>query len=278
MKPAGLACLAALFAAASAGAQMEVASLAPVADATLYESDGTNEFANGSGQQIFCGRTGGNLARRALLRFDPSNVIPAGSVVNNATLTLWLTNTPVGAQTVSLHRLEAVWSEGPTAPGGGEGQGAPATTGDATWFYSTLPSIPWAEVGGTFVAEASASCAVDQLGPYVWESAELTADVQAWVNGSTNNGWLILGKESTFPTAKRFASREHLEPSLRPVLVVEFTPPGCAGDWDHDGDTDSDDVVQFFGAWETGEGDVDGDSDSDSDDIVTFFASWDSGC
>jgi serine protease len=54
--------------------------------------------------------------------------------------------------------------------------------------------------------------------------------------------------------------------------------PGCTGDWDQDGDADSDDVLAFFSAWETGDADADGDSDSDSDDIVVFFASWDAGC
>lgn len=54
----------------------------------------------------------------------------------------------------------------------------------------------------------------------------------------------------------------------------------CIGDSDCDGDTDSDDVVVFFGAWDNGEagGDSDGDGDADSDDIIIFFNSWDSGC
>ncbi len=54
----------------------------------------------------------------------------------------------------------------------------------------------------------------------------------------------------------------------------------CVGDSDCDADTDSDDIVVFFAAWENGEpaGDVDNDEDTDSDDIITFFASWESGC
>ena len=52
----------------------------------------------------------------------------------------------------------------------------------------------------------------------------------------------------------------------------------CPGDWDEDGDTDSDDIVQFFGAWDSGEADVDSDADTDSDDIIAFFFSWDGGC
>lgn len=54
----------------------------------------------------------------------------------------------------------------------------------------------------------------------------------------------------------------------------------CLGDADCDGDTDSDDIIVFFGAWDIGElqADVDGDSDTDSDDVIVFFTSWDAGC
>jgi len=52
----------------------------------------------------------------------------------------------------------------------------------------------------------------------------------------------------------------------------------CPADWDCDGDTDSDDIILFFGNWDSGEGDADGDGDSDSDDVVFFFGRWDSGC
>lgn len=54
----------------------------------------------------------------------------------------------------------------------------------------------------------------------------------------------------------------------------------CVGDADCDADTDSDDILTFFAAWDNGEsgGDVDDDQDTDSDDIITFFASWETGC
>lgn len=54
--------------------------------------------------------------------------------------------------------------------------------------------------------------------------------------------------------------------------------PSCPGDWDQDGDADSDDIILFFLEWESGEADIDADLDSDSDDIIHFFGSWDGGC
>jgi len=60
----------------------------------------------------------------------------------------------------------------------------------------------------------------------------------------------------------------------------EATLSICIGDADCDQDTDSDDIVAFFTAWDQGEpgGDADADGDTDSDDIIAFFAAWDSGC
>lgn len=56
--------------------------------------------------------------------------------------------------------------------------------------------------------------------------------------------------------------------------------PTCPGDFDGDLDADSDDILAFFAAWDTGDlaADMDADSDTDSDDIIVFFTSWDAGC
>jgi len=54
---------------------------------------------------------------------------------------------------------------------------------------------------------------------------------------------------------------------------------GCPADYDGDLDTDSDDVVAFFGDWDQGFicADVDRDGDTDADDVAAFFAPWDNG-
>jgi hypothetical protein len=63
------------------------------------------------------------------------------------------------------------------------------------------------------------------------------------------------------------------------IDILHFAAPQtCTGDWDNDGDTDSDDIIAFFADWDAGSGDTDGDADSDSDDIIEFFTSWDTGC
>jgi hypothetical protein len=50
----------------------------------------------------------------------------------------------------------------------------------------------------------------------------LVADVQAWVNGTTNNGWLLRGNEAATQTVKRFLTRESVSP---PSLAVNWTRP-----------------------------------------------------
>ncbi len=62
--------------------------------------------------------------------------------------------------------------------------------------------------------------------------------------------------------------------------LLRFSDWFCHADRDHSGAVDSDDIIAFFGAWDSGEvgGDYDGDGDNDSDDIVLFFVDWDTGC
>ncbi len=61
-----------------------------------------------------------------------------------------------------------------------------------------------------------------------------------------------------------------------PTVKIVFN--GCISDWDQDGDSDSDDITQFFADFENGESDFDQDGDTDSDDIIAFFAAFEAGC
>jgi hypothetical protein len=48
-----------------------------------------------------------------------------------------------------------------------------------------------------------------------------------WLRGPRRNfGWILLGDETTPQNVKSFASREELDPSLRPVLEVIYRLPG----------------------------------------------------
>jgi len=203
-------------------AKANVVNLNPTKDNSIY-SDLTGN-SNGSGDGVFAGRNSLGGLRRGFLAFDLSS-IPAGSLINSVSLTLVLSQSNSGTAIVSLHRVNADWGEGTS---NGTGQGAPATAGDATWLRRFFNTTSWTTPGGDFVATPSASQSVSGLNPYVWSSAGLTSDVQAWrASPSSNFGWILIGDEGLNNTAKKFGSRESGTP---PVLSVDFTPhaPGAA--------------------------------------------------
>ncbi len=195
-------------------------------DNTLVEI-ANGSLSNGSGDYFFAGRTGqgaGSDRRRGLLAFDLSGIAP-GSVINSVSLTLYMNQALSGPFGVSLHTVSQDWGEGASNASGEEGPGATASAGDATWTHTFSPSSTWTNPGGDFNAVASAIQSVGATtGLYIWTSAGMAADVQAWVdNPSSNFGWLLRGDESDTFTARRFASSENTTASFRPLLTIDFT-------------------------------------------------------
>ncbi|MHC4413948.1 MAG: multicopper oxidase domain-containing protein [Planctomycetota bacterium] len=202
-------------------------------DNTLYE-DADGDLSNGIGEHLFAGRTlqgPGDDKRRGLVAFDLAGSIPAGSTVNSVTLTLRMSRSnQAGNENVSVHRVLSDWGEGASDAGGQEGSGAAAEPGDATWIHTFWDTQLWSSAGGDFVGGASATTNVGGNGSYGWTSAQMVADVQAWVDDpGSNYGWIVVGNESTAPTAKRFDSQQNSQQSRRPKLTVDFTPPADTG-------------------------------------------------
>lgn len=198
--------------------------LGAVADNTLYQ-DSSGLTSNGQGASFFAGLTALDELRRGLLRFDFS-AIPAGSTVTTVTLTLTCTRSISLAEDVSLHRSLASWGEGASNALGEGGRGAPAQPGDATWLHRFSDSAAWTNIGGDFESVASATTSVAGNGQYAWSSPGMVSDVQAWLDGaSSNQGWFVLGAESITGSAKRFATRENEDASMRPSLAVTYVIP-----------------------------------------------------
>lgn len=199
-------------------------SIMPSKDNTLYEYDpAEGDHSNGAGFHFFAGENAMGELRRGVLAFDIAASIPPGSTITAVSLSMNMSMTPAGAETVELHKLLADWGEGTSHAPMGEGDGAPATPNDATWRHRFFDTIFWTTQGGDFSAIVSASQSVGGIGQYTWSSAQMIVDVQSWVNDPASNfGWLVLGNESTAATAKRFDTRESASP---PVLTIEFTLP-----------------------------------------------------
>ena len=196
----------------------------PSKDNTLYEYDpAEGDTSNALGLHFFAGETGMGELRRGVIAFDIAGHIPAGSTVTAVSLSMNMSRTAVEtARTVELHKLLADWGEGTSDAPGEEGDGAPATSNDATWRHRFFDTIFWTNEGGDFSATVTASQSVGAIGQYTWTSAQMVADVQEWLDNPANNfGWLVLGDESTIATAKRFDTRESASP---PVLTIQYIP------------------------------------------------------
>lgn len=204
-----------------AGADTVVIS--PSRDNTLIE-DAAGAVSNGSGSSVFAGNISQGTARRAVLFFDVAAHIPPGAAVDTVELRLHLSGAGGAAEAiVTLHRLLADWGEGASSAGGGSG--AASAPGDATWIHTFYSNQFWTSPGGDFDPVASASAVVGNLGLFVWSDPRMTMDVQSWLDGvEPNHGWLLRGDETRVSTVRQFDSRENPEASVRPVLVVEYTP------------------------------------------------------
>ena len=133
--------------------------------------------------------------------FDISSV-PSGATVGSVSLSLNMSRSRSGGQTISVHKLTADWGEGSSASFGGSG--ASPASNDATWVHRFFSSTSWS-------------------------SAPMVTDVQAWVDASaTNFGWLLKGNESSQQTVKKFDSGGNSVPSNRPALSITYSVPDSA--------------------------------------------------
>ncbi len=264
--------------------QADVVTIDACKDNSLYEffpEKGEIAHSNAKGSYLFAGETIGSSRRRALLAYDIAGAVPAGSTINSATLNLTVSRMSSESQPITVHRASNSWGEGSSMAIGNEGQGVDATTGDATWVSRFHPSVPWATPGGDF-ADAGPTFVVAGVGSYSFSHAALAGDVQAWLDGASNFGWIIVGNESAPGSSMRFGSRENIDPASRTTLTIDFTPPApaCIGDYNQDGGIDGSDVQAFFTDWEAGldVADVNQDGGVDGGDTQFFFEHWEAGC
>lgn len=227
MKPSFSSSIALLALSPFATAQLRWAIVPPSADVTLYSESGS--VANGAGQNTFLGATSTGDVRRTLLRFDLASVVPAGSILVQGTLVLTVDQGSTTEQPCSLHRVLAIWREGPTDPADEEWQGLPASSGDSTWTLRDFGAgIPWSTPGGDFAVEPTMVSGLRS--PLLLASLQLTPraleDVASWVaQPSQNHGWCLKGAESTASSALRLESRESAQTDARPFLYLAWFPP-----------------------------------------------------
>ena len=152
--------------------------------------------------------------RRSLVQFNLSG-IPATGCVQTATLKMTLTSVGRSARSYAVHRLSSAWVEGTSASSSG-----------VTWQRRTA-TVPWSLPGGDFAtnATATASTATTAGSVVQWD---VTADVRAFVGGTTNNGWIVKDTAESANAEFVFGSRENGTVSKRPQLQVTVVPGPCS--------------------------------------------------
>jgi hypothetical protein len=126
--------------------------------------------------------------------------------------------------TIRLQRVTQGWGEGTSNASGQEGAGTSATVGDATWLHALYDTDLWQTPGGSFEPAVSAMTSVNLQGAYLWGSTpKMVSDIQSWLElPSQNYGWILVGNESSLPTAKRFRSRHYPDAAFRPMLIITY--------------------------------------------------------
>jgi hypothetical protein len=222
------------------GAWALTVTVLPSQDAVIYGAGFTGN-ANGAGEALFAGNTGGGSPRRSLLQFD-LGAIPDNATITGAALTLFVDQAAnATARTISLFELTQAWTTGSSNAVASPGQGVAAQAGDATWLHRSFPGggsggALWATQGGTFdpavVASASVGAVSTPGNPasvYTWAGPGMVASVQGWLDDpATNFGWILVGNESATQSVKRFVSGDAavddwLKPNLR--LTYDLAPP-----------------------------------------------------
>jgi hypothetical protein len=191
-------------------------------DTTISGYSGNPDKNYGVTNVIYTGDQGSGYNLRGLVQFDVSSI--AGSTVNSAVLTLYCTySSSSSASDVTIHRGLTQWYEGVK-----DGVTPDAGQDGSTWNHRNQNGdVHWGAVGGQsdtdLVGTATATTNVPNTG-----SADftVTADVTAWVGGTTNRGQWIRMNSSQYKT---FASSDNGTAANRPKLVVNYTEAAAGG-------------------------------------------------
>ncbi|MBO3840465.1 MAG: DNRLRE domain-containing protein [Candidatus Brockarchaeota archaeon] len=135
---------------------------------------------------------------RTYIKFDLSN-IPPGSVIESATLKLYMFTAPTSTRTMRCRLAGRDWSES---------------------------SITWSNQ--PYLAGVVASVSVGTSAG--WISLDLTASVQSFVRNRdpvSNYGWILMDANEGSTTAYmwRMRSKEYTDSTQRPYLQVRYYPP-----------------------------------------------------
>jgi len=183
-----------------------ISDLLPSKDTRIVATDATTNY----GDNLFLTTNGMSSAEeRTLLEFDLS-AIPATTVIDAASLNMYLYFWSGKNDTVKAYKLTSDWKEGDGALSG------------ATWIYRDKDGpVSWTTAGGDYDTATAGSFSIKSTG---WYSMNLTALVQEWIDGtSPNHGIILSSPVSAGNHLNYYHSRENtFFANLRPKLTVTY--------------------------------------------------------
>ena len=181
------------------------ASSVPISTCTLMSNADTyadgallSQGSNfGTATQIHVASSGLGGNKRSVVRFNVSSCIPSGARIKTATLSLFLASAPGASRTHQLTRVTASW-------------------GETTLTWSNQPAVAGAATGNVSTGTTN----------NVTLSWTVLADVQAFADGTANNGWRVADSAEGSLGAQegQYNSREHATVSQRPSLAITYYP------------------------------------------------------
>ncbi|MEM2641503.1 MAG: DNRLRE domain-containing protein [Thermoproteota archaeon] len=170
----------------------------PSADAFVYEYKPADNY--GSFDYILV-RSHNNYNVRSFIRFDLS-IIPPGSVIDSAVLSIFMNAAPSSSRIVECHRVANSWTEG-----------------GITW--NSQPSV------STYVTSSTTGTSSG-----VWLNFLVTSSVKKFTSKDSagydpNYGWRLKDHTEDSPTnfICQFRSKEYVEKTVHPYLEVRYYPP-----------------------------------------------------
>lgn len=205
-------------------------------DKGTFINSGQANNNSGGASLIYLGQDLENGHMRGLIHFNlPASLTSrnaiTGVTVNMTTSSLFFG--PPTAANVSLYRLTENWGQG-----NGSGMdpitfdytyGSTCTVGGATWNQPFCAGIPWVSAGGSIAGLSASAAAPGSGGSAVqWNGTGLASDVQGWVDGSSNYGWLLYSSTEGTPGAvQAFTKNPQLNISYSCKSGFLDTGSGC---------------------------------------------------
>jgi hypothetical protein len=174
-------------------------------DTYIYVENPGGIYYSSSPLGVDTSSPGSGLKKAALVRFGLSS-IPTGATILSASLQLYAVGWGGGNMAIGAYAITRT-----------------VTLSQVTWNNAQTGN-PWGVAGcnnTTTDRRANAESSLTTSGTNKWYAFDLTALVQAWVNGTVpNNGVLMRAWYSAGIFV--FASNEHSDYKLRPRLVIAY--------------------------------------------------------